>query len=176
MSLEGLVIKNPRSKIIELKITPNSIWLHFLKPDSLDLAVDTAIPEFKKIIEILNIKELRRIGWRNYFIYETKNKKEIDEIFFKNNQLEELKTELLGYSIEEKKIGETKFNGLFTVTKVMAPKSAEEEEKYGILFDIDLFVKNKINVVDVWKILKLFKEYLAGEDKFLSVINKFINK
>lgn len=174
MSLEGLVIRNPKPKIIELKVSSNSIWLHFLKPDSLDLILANTTPEFKKIIDVLNIKELKRIGWRNYFVYEAENKEEIDKIFLKNNQIKNLKTELLGYFIEENQSLKTKFNGLLTIAKVIA-KSKEGEEKYGILFDIDLFVKNTINIIDIDKILKSFREYLTSEEKFLSIVNKFIS-
>jgi len=174
MSLHGLLIKNPKPKVDELRVSPSSIWIHFSKPDSLDLVLDNAIPEFKKIINILNIQELRRIGWRNYFIYEAENQDEVDNIFFKNSKIKNLKTELLGYFIEENQASKSKFNGLFTISKVIAKE--KEGEKYGILFDIDLFIKNKINIGDINKTLKEFKEYLSSEQGFLLVINEFINK
>lgn len=174
MSLQGLLIKNPKPKINELRVGPSSIWVHFSKPDSLDLVLNNAIPEFKKIVNILNIQELRRIGWRNYFIYEAENKEEVDNIFLKNSQIKNLKTELLGYLIEENQSPKSKLNGLFTISKVAAKE--KEGEKYGILFDIDLFVKNKINITDIDTILKQFREYLSSERGFLSVINEFIKK
>lgn len=174
MSLQGLLIRNPKPKVDELKITPNSIWIHFSKPDSLSLILDNTIPEFKKVANILNIQELRRIGWRNYFIYEAKNKEDVDGIFLKNNRIKDLTTELVGYFIESNKSSERRLNGLLTMSKVFTKE--KEDEKYGVLFDIDLFVKNRIDFKQLDETLNHFKEYITGEDKFLSVINEFIKK
>lgn len=173
MSLGGLTIENPKPKITTLRVSSNVIWLHFEKPDSLDLVLNNAISEFKKLVNLLNVKELKRIGWRNYFIYEAKDENEVNEIFSKNNKLtNNLKMEMLGYLIE-KPIEEIKFDGILSISKVFS-KPEEGKEKYGILFDIDLFVKNKAKIEDMDKILRAFKEYL-GKDKFLSVINNFIS-
>lgn len=164
MNLDGLLIRDPKEKIEELKITPQTIWAKFSEVDSLDSVARMFSLEAERIIKILEVENVSRIGWRNYFIFdfinEGKQNQYFENIFLiKNSKLSVASFEV----ITEKQ---------FKVNLIVQPVIKNDEQKTrGVLFDIDIFQKENITTNNIYDILKTFREYLVDENGFLKVLN-----
>ncbi|MDO8527759.1 MAG: hypothetical protein Q7T03_08740 [Deltaproteobacteria bacterium] len=164
MGLNGLVVKQPKDKIEELKVTSQMVWAKFTKVDSLDMISDLFVKELKNILKILEIEEVVRIGWRNYLIYELSNKEGQEGFLQKIVSAKKMKASLLRFKLETEKD--------FDANLIIQPVIKNDDLKtHAILFDIDIFEGGKRDADEILKILKTFREYLANDDGFLSGLN-----
>jgi len=170
MNLNGLVIREPKNKIQELKITSQMIWAKFNEIDSLDMIENLFFGESKAILEILEVEQISRIGWRNHFVFEFTDKKE-QETYFKNlTSFNEGVLSIVRFEIDTKK----DFSLNLIIQSVV---KNDENQTPGVLFDVDIFQKGPIKINDIQKTLKSFMDYLREENSFLSVLNNtFIKK
>jgi hypothetical protein len=170
MNLNGLIIKEPKDKIQELKITPQIIWAKFNEIDSLDMIKGLFFKESKTILDILEVEQISRIGWRNHFVFEFKDKKEQEKYFKNLTSFNEGVLSIVRFEIDTKK----DFSLNLIIQSVV---KNDENQTPGVLFDVDIFQKGKIKIDNVQKILKSFMNYLREEKSFLSVLNNtFIKK
>jgi len=164
MNLDGLIIKDPKEKIEELKITPQTIWAKFSEVDSLDSVARMFSLEAERIIKILEVGNISRIGWRNYFIFDFINEEKQNQYFEKIFLIKKSKLNVASFEVTTEK--------QFKVNLVIQPVIKNDEQKTrGVLFDIDIFQKENITTDNIHNILKTFREYLIDENGFLKVIN-----
>lgn len=164
MNPNGLVIKEPKDKIDQLKITPQIIWARFTEIDSLDMISNLFAKEAEIVLKILDVENMSRIGWRNYFVYEFKNKMKQEEYLKKFTFIKNIKPSILRFEVE---IGKD-----FSANLIIQPVIKNDDSKTsGVLFDIDVFQNGKIGIGDISKILKTFRQYLVDENGFLSIVN-----
>ncbi|NQV13695.1 MAG: hypothetical protein HQ530_05350 [Parcubacteria group bacterium] len=164
MDLNGLVIKTPRDKIYELKITPQIVWMKFNEIDSLDMIAKLFNTESKLILDILNINKINRIGWRNYFIFEFDNQENQKKYFQNLTKFENGSLSIAKFEIDTKK--NFKINLM-----IQSVVKNDENKTPGVLFDVDIFQTGKIDIDDISKMLNSFKDYLKNKDDFLSILN-----
>jgi hypothetical protein len=151
----------------EIKIASNSFWVHTNKPDGLDRFSNDYNSEIKKLNEIVNVKKIVRIGWRNYFVYEFIDKKTRDDCFDSFFPKEDLiQPKSMEFFVKQDNI----INNFFIkkVTKV-------EEDVPGILFDIDSFktFKDGLDIGNTKTEIKKLRENIQSET-ILNKINLFI--
>lgn len=168
MNLNGLIVEEPVEKIDQLKVTSQVFWIKSSTVDSLDMLATTFTQETEKVLNVLEVEKLNRVGWRNYFVHEFKDKNEQEEYLKKFTVIENTLPLILRLEVKTGKD--------FSANLVLQPVVKEEENKtFGVLFDIDLFKNGEIEKSDIGKLLKDFREYLADDDGFLSVVNQTFN-
>jgi len=165
MTLNGLAIEQPMDKVDELKITPRIVWAKFSEIDSLDMVANLFSKEVEKILGIIEVEKVNRVGWRNFFVYEFPSKEKQEEYLKKFSIIENTKTLFTRLEIETKKD--------FDANLVLQPVIKDDEQKtHGILCDVDVFQNKEVEPKEISGILKKFREYLADKDGFLNLINK----
>ena len=164
MVLRGLGIQEPKDKIEQLKITAQVVWAKFAEPDSLDMISTLFSKEAETILRILEVEKISRIGWRNYFVYEFANQAKQDEYLKRFTVIKETKPSIIRLEVKTGKD--------FNANLVIQPVIKNDEAKTpGILFDVDIFQTGEIEMSDVSTTLKSYKQYLADDNGFLSVVN-----
>jgi len=164
MDLSGLVIEQPIDKIDILKVTSQVIWAKFNEIDSLDSISTLYGKESEKILKILEVDKISRIGWRNYFVYEFLSKEKQEEYLTK---IVLIKSAIPSAIRLELKIGKD-----FSANLLLQPVVKNNTEKTtGILFDIDIFQNGEFEPNNITTILKGFKKYLIDQNGFLGLIN-----
>lgn len=165
MGLNGLVIEKPKEKIDILKITPQDIWAKFTEIDSLDMIARLFNQEANKIISILEIKKINRIGWRSYFIYDFISSKKQSEYFEKLIALENLKLSNASFNI----ITDKDFN----INLIIQPVIKDDAQMTaGVLFDVDIYQIKNIDIKKVSIIFDSFREYILDDNGLAKVLNE----
>lgn len=166
MDLSGLIVDNPTKKISQLKVSPDMVWSNFKEISSLDEISLSFLNEVTPILDILEITQLKRIGWRNYFIYEFKNFDERDKYFKALNKLNPNKSEVTSLSLRILSSSDLKGNLL-----IQAVKKNEDFSKVAVLFDVDIFLEGVFDVSDLKSKLTTIRQYLTSEEGLLALIN-----
>lgn len=164
MGLNGLVIEQPKDKIDQLKVTAQVIWEKFSEIDSLDMILNLFSTDAESILKILEVEKISRIGWRNYFVYEFSSKEKQDEYLKKFTVIDKTKPLLIRLEIKTDK----DFSASLMVKPVI---KTDTDKTHGVLFDVDIFQNGEFESKNISKLLKEFRQYLADENGFLSVIN-----
>lgn len=169
MNLQGLIINNPDEKTEEIKISPNSFWAHFVSPDSLEIMNDFFDKKSEDIIKILEIEEISRIGWRNFFVQEFNNEDERDSVLKKFAPIENLEfgeslftTECLNFQLN------------IRIKKVI---KNEANTTPGVLIDVDFYRKfetDNLLTTDKLKIELLDFKKVIRSDEFLEIIKNIL--
>ena len=152
MGLNGLVIEQPKDKIDQLKVTAQVIWEKFSEIDSLDMISNLfcVSPSFLLLFY--------------YFVYEFSSKEKQDEYLKKFTVIDNTNPLLVRLEIKTGKD--------FSANLMIQPVIKNDTDKtHGVLFDIDIFQNGEFESKDISKSLKEFRQYLADENGFLSVIN-----
>jgi len=164
MGLNGLVIEQPKDKIDELKVTAQVIWAKFNVVDSLDSISTLFANESENILKILEVEKISRVGWRNYFVHEFLSKEKQDEYLKKFTVIKDTKPSVVRLEIKTGKD--------FSANLMLQPVIKTDTDKTsGILFDIDIFQNGEFEPKDISKLLREFRQYLADENGFLSIVN-----
>ncbi len=164
MGLNGLVIEQPKDKIEQLKITSQVIWEKFSEIDSLDMISNLFSTDAENILKILEVEKISRVGWRNYFVYEFSSKEKQDEYLKKFTVIDKTNPSLVRLEVKTGKD--------FSANLMIQPVIKNDTNKtHGVLFDIDIFQSGEFDSKSISKILKEFRQYLADENGFLSVVN-----
>jgi len=164
MGLNGLVIEQPKDKIEQLKVTAQVIWAKFSEIDSLDSISNLFAKESESILKILEVDKVSRIGWRNYFVYEFINKEKQEGYLKKFTVIQDTKPTIIRLEIKTGK----DFGANLTLQPVI---KNDRNKTPGILFDVDIFQNGEFEPEDISRLLKEFRQYLANENGFLSVVN-----
>lgn len=164
MSLKELHIIKPVLKINDLKITPQYIWAHFIEIDTLDSISNIFLREAKDILQVLDVKQINRIGWRNYFVCEFKDEEEQKQYLSKFNVLDCFQVVDMRFKI--------KTDGKFNANLGIQPVTKNDTTKtFGILFDIDLYKNQNFSQENIDEILLEYRKYLSEKDGLLKILN-----
>lgn len=165
MGLEGLIIQNPREKIEILKVTSQTIWMKFSEVDSLDMTSRIFSEEASKIVKILEIEKISRVGWRNYFIYDFVNKEKQEEYFKKLISIKNLKLSVANFKITTDK--------KFDINLIIQPVVKNDGQKTpGVLFDVDIFQTDNLEIDKISSILESFRNYILDEKGLVEILNE----
>lgn len=166
VDLNGLTIKEPINKVEDLKVDSYSVWMKFKEKDSLDLISSIFTKEVNKILDILDVKEISRVGWRNSFVYELANEASIDSYMKKITFIDN--TSPLAHAFETEEKNDLK------VKMIIQPVIKNNDEKTpGVLFDVDIFQAGKLDTKNIEDCLKMFRKYLTNQEGFLKLVNNF---
>jgi hypothetical protein len=164
INIDGMVIVDPTDKIKEIKVSPLVVWAKFINSEPLDYISRLYVEEANAVLSILEVSEIKRIGWRNYFIYEFNNKEDQEKYFEKLTKLNRLIL-FLRYEIETS----NDFKANLSIQPVIKNNT---EKTPGVLFDIDLYQTKDIDVKNISKILANFRKFLNSSKGFLEAINE----
>lgn len=168
MNLGGLTILKPKEKAEEMRVTPKSLWAHFVNPGSFEEVEDFYTKELKNIATILNIKEITRIGWRHYFIYDFKTEAEADEVIGKFSPISNMKSKELYF--------EYICNSIPLNIRLKKVFKNDEEKTPGILVDVDFYKKFDSTVLTLDKANKEIEKLktTAKSNDFLGLVNEIL--
>ncbi|MDD2391901.1 MAG: hypothetical protein PHU94_03070 [Bacilli bacterium] len=168
MDLNRLLIYNPEENVAEIKVSPRDYWSHFVDPDSLESISYKYIKNGEKILKILEVDKIQRIGWRNIFAKEFKNGKERDKVFEDLNLGKNLEMREGVFCFESEG-----YNARLSVSKA---NKTDQEKTPSIIIDIDFYKIDKEGILKtkVEEILNLFKKEIRS-DFWIGEINKIIN-
>lgn len=168
MTQRELVIKEKIDDFRSYKIAVNNLWYHDSNPQNLGNLSDIFIKKSEDILKILEINEITRIGWRNYFVYEFQSLEDKNKIFSKLTFLESL--ELLNLCFKKS------INDYFCNFNIQGAEKQDRTKTPAIIFDVDCFniYKETIRQEDIIGELKAMKD-LFYSDEFLVVINSILN-
>ena len=166
MGLDGLVLEQPIDKLDTLKITPQVIWTKTTQVDSLDMVSRLFSTESKKILSILEITEISRIGWRNYFIYEFPSKEDQEVFFKKLVPVDGLQPVSISFKVDTS----TLFQANLTIQPVIKENEAGAT---GVLFDVDIFQNKEIDTEHIQSTLDSFRTYIQdSENGLIKILNE----
>lgn len=131
----------------ELKVSPHNLWMHFVEPDSLDLQKREFVKKAELANSIFEPEKYTRIGWRNYFVYDSGDSYPsiIPKDYLQDSEFNEI--------VFTKKINS--LEARMRISKLIKPENTTK----AILFDIDLFVKKDFD-----------------RENFLSELNRLMNQ
>jgi hypothetical protein len=169
MDLGGLIITNPGYKIDAIKISSDVFWAHFLSPDSLEQIDSYFGKKSQDIMEILQIAEISRLGWRNYLVCEFTDVGKRDAILNKFQPIEGLNLEDITYVSE--------CMDLSLNIKIRKVSKKDESALPGILIDVDFYKQYK-EYLPSPKIVSQLLEFkrVVRSDKFLEIVNSILTK
>lgn len=165
MGLDGLIIEQPIDKIDTLRISSQIIWAKTTQIDSLDMVSRLFSTESKKILGILEIDKISRIGWRNYFIYEFQNKEEQESFFKKIVAIDGLQPVSISFKIDTAVL----FQANLTIQPVI---KENEVGATGVLFDVDIFQNKEIDTEHIQSTLDSFRVYIQDNENGLVKVLK----
>jgi hypothetical protein len=171
MDLNGLTINEPDSSTKEIKITPRMIWAHYLDAGSLEEMSNHFHKFAEKIVEILEIKEIKRVGWRNYFAKDFGNTKERDEVFDSLSKIKDINLAQASFELNL----ETNIKCNIRLLKIHRAEEDADKKVPAILFDIDTIFEERQEVGHLKDILLRIKNSIVG-DKLLQVVNNILEK
>lgn len=168
VDIRSLDIFEPDEKIDSIKISSKSFWAHFLQPDSLEQMDGFFAKKAEDIIKILEVVEIGRIGWRNYFVYEFNTKDERDLVLKKFTPISNTKFEEIVLNSVCKDV-----NLIIRLRKV---EKSDSTALPALLIDIDFYQKYKetVNSDQISIKLKEFKEVIRSKE-LLVLINEILS-
>jgi hypothetical protein len=167
MDLSKLDIFEPDHKINSIKISAQTFWAHFDKPDSLEQIDSYFGSKAHDVIKILEVEQINQIGWRNYFVYKFNTSEDRKKVLSKFNPITDIEFSDITLTTTIQKV-----NLIIKLRKVVETSS----EQPAILIDIDLYQKYEeligINLIN--PTLTKFKEIIRS-DIFLGKINDILS-
>ncbi|MDO8592984.1 MAG: hypothetical protein Q7R92_04440 [bacterium] len=168
MTQRELIVKEKIDDYRMYRIAVNNFWYHDSDPQNLGDLLNIFLKKSKDVLEVLEIGEITRIGWRNYFVYEFQSTEEKNKVFSKLVSFEGLELSNLSFK--------KNINGYICNFNIKSAEKQDENKTAAIIFDIDCFhvYKETIGQKLVNEKLKAIKD-LFYSDNFLSVINSILN-
>jgi len=118
----------------------------------------------------LDVSQSRRIGWRNYFIYdfsqESKSKDYFDNLCYFSKHKGYFSKSETSFELE---------NELKATLRIQQVTKKSDETK-GVLFDIDVYKEGKYEISTLSSQLKDIVDYLRKDEGFLALVNSTFSK
>lgn len=166
MGLDGLVIQKPNPKIDELKISAYMLWAKFTDPDSLERTAYLLDVESKRVLPLICVSELSRIGWRNFFVHDFVDENE-QLTFFRSLTTVPMSS---GLFVNVKIETSTDIEATLRIQPVVK----QESRTPAVLFDLDLSKTGIVRVDKLLSVLTRFREYLSKSNEFVNLINEVL--
>ena len=164
LTFNNFVIKQPEEKVEGIRISSSSFWMHFISPESFELMNDHFNKIANDVLGILEIEKIRRIGWRNFFVYEFPNDAERDNSLEKHTSTKGLRLQEVLFASEVSDI-----QLAIRLRKVVKTDSAAIP---GLLIDVDAYreYKDGLPIAEIPANLSDFKKMMRSEE-FLRMLN-----
>lgn len=173
IAMNQLVINEPTDRIEQLKVSPNVVWAKFTEPDSIDQAHQVFEREAAKLLKVMEIEKVARVGWRNYFVVEFEKPEEAAAYLRKM-----VTVTLNGCSLSTVKLDLKTKDGILgnIFLQEVIKEHAEDDKKkvHAIMFDVDLYTKDIVEVASIGQIFKGFRDYLSSTDGLLALVNEHL--
>lgn len=160
----GVSIKNFDKYLVNLKIDPTGIWCQH--NSTIDISKANLI--LKPYIDLLKanfeIVAINRIGFRNYYLYETTHLGQINEIKKRLSIIPEMEITSSGFKSTDE--------GIDIVLNVFLLVGNDDPNKYAIRFDLDTFIRKDIKVSEYDKEFMKLIDY--RNRKMLSLVNSIL--
>ena len=132
MGLGGLIIRDVTENIKELRVSSNTIWVHFVEPKNLGDISNSASSHIENILKILKPTIYRRMGWRTYLVREfgTGSDRDIGDYLSISDQITKHQFQNLVVS--------TKVSGFNARIELATAKKIDDDTEAALLFDIDI--------------------------------------
>lgn len=148
----------------EIKLSPHSLWLHFVEPVSFDEQKKELLHKIDLVNSIIQPQKYTRIGWRCYLAYPCGE-----------NYPKILPDDILAGGAFAEVIFTKKINEFDSKISVSTAVSLDKNEKV-ILFDIDIYKKIDIKR-DSFKEIKIIVEKIEdifNSDDLLDLVNSIL--
>lgn len=162
LDMNGLLIKNPIENIIELKVNANMIWFRYMNLLDAKTNIKSFITLTDKILDVLDVSEISRIGWRTRYIFPFKNEIEFNNFFQSIVKIE---------GINESEIKTSFFPGNNLQAYLQIIPVQNNNKEFGVLIDVDIFLVEEHTTKDIDKYLMKFWDYLNEKNGFLKILN-----
>ena len=164
-----LVIQKPQKLNEEYKLSVSDFWMHSISPTGLDAVATSYEDLVVKVLKIVEVTKINRLGWRNHFVYEC-DKSTLDDTHF-SKLLNKSDFEISDVAFNKVLLG---FSFNFRISRVVKEKAPSTQ---GLLFDVDCFKKydQEMDIDKVKLDLKKMREAMQSEG-FLEIVNFLINK
>ncbi len=177
VGIAGLLMRNPKATMRELRVDNRTIWIHFNFPKTVKQILELSINTTEEICEIIDVKQFSRLGFRLHFVYAIGDPSTmIDEIaskMFNSTCWQMIKNHGSASGFDFAVPLSTKGASItlhITIIKkkpeVEAPKDFPES---GILFDVDIFRDGNSYLDDMRRFMKSAKKWV---DEELPIIEK----
>lgn len=166
MGFPGLEIKNPEKYIEVVKYSSDRLWIKFVKIDTIDQVMQFIKKPINTIKDIQEVKNVSRIGWRNYFLLELDDIREISNIEKKLEIIPNTNTLLMRIAHSKNKI-ESIIEIELLVDKV-------NKNKKALQINADVFIQDNIEIDDVTNKTKEIMEYFKKD--FIDLINQLLGE
>lgn len=134
---DGLLVEELNNGIQSYKITPSRLWAHFTNPPNIGKTRRAFIDTTIDVIKLLNIEQLKRIGWRNKYVFGFDNVEDLQKATA--NFVPRLKGKLT--EITYSKDLDNGIHQTINIEPVQKLQDIPNLPEYGILFDIDTYLK-----------------------------------
>lgn len=162
MSPNRLLLANPTQYIKELRISNIDFWCHYVEPNNLGEISRTYQEEAKAVLAITEIKDINRVGWRNYYIYDTR----LEKVDF--NKLSKLTKGV----IQEIQLTLEITKSIKSTIRLKLLKNSLNNN-IVILFDVDLFTETSDTLDNGYKLLEDLRNSFKSK-ALLDVINEIL--
>ncbi|MCK5320596.1 hypothetical protein KAJ61_04355 [Candidatus Parcubacteria bacterium] len=168
----GFTIRKNKGE--EIKIAGNNIWAHHFNSVSLNNMKKGFVKDAMTIFEIIDVKTVDRIGWRNNFVYEfsesdfDKAKEKINSKFIEGNKKISFEAIILKAKIEGVKLNIISKGVISNRNKSVA----------GLLFDVDfykIYKEKPLSVNNIKKELEILSSAIYSKD-LLEIFNYLLKK
>lgn len=160
MNPEKLIIPKPIEGIAEIKVSNVDLWCHYIDPNNLGEAERKFIKEAEKILKIIEIEKVIRVGWRNYFIHELSSKPENLNLL----------TKISKASTEELHLKLNLSDDIKSTARIKLLKQKDNDKKV-LFFDLDTYVEKKLDLTESFKFFNKLKQSIESKDT-LSLLNE----
>lgn len=169
MSQRALIIKEDEASSKTYKVAVNNVWYHNSEPENFGNLENDFRRKATDILNLLEVEEITRIGWRNYFIYELQNLEEKNAVLRKLLPIARSEFSNLGFEVV--------INGFKCKFIVEGAEKQDESKTPAIIFDIDCsfnFTDSPIDVEDIAPQLENIRDVYNSKD-ILEIINLVLN-
>lgn len=168
MALSGLSILKPRNKAEEIRITSKSFWAHFVNPGSFEEVEDFFVKEMRTVATVLDLKDITRIGWRHYFVYDFSTEKDAEDVIKKFSPINKLELKEI--------FSEYECGGIPISVRLKKVSKNNNVKTPGILIDVDFYKKFSNTTLVTEEVpgeIEKIKKVIKSTD-FLDFINEIL--
>ncbi len=165
MTQRELIIKETIADPKTYRIAVDNVWCHDSDPQNLGNLEQSFQKKSCEFLGILDVKEITRVGWRNYFIYELQDREEKNRILSKFVPITDSEFSNMRF---QKNICDFECNFI-----IKGAEKRDEGKTQAIIFDIDCFKNFDASPIapgDVLDCLTNIREVLNSKN-MLEVIN-----
>jgi hypothetical protein len=166
MGIDGLYLKSPEEYIEVLKYSSDRLWMKFDKIDTIDQVIQFIRKPINITKDIQNVEIISRIGWRNIFLIELMDTREVNNI----EKIVEIipDTNTLSFRITHSK------NEIKSVIEIELLVNKKEKNKKALQINVDVFIQENIKIDDVVKRTKEITQYFKND--FIKLINQLLRE